>query len=84
MKKDWFVYILECSDNTLYTGITTDLERRINEHNFSSKGAKYTMARRPVLLVYFEMVDNRSKASQRELEIKALTKKEKLTLIRNF
>ena len=47
----YFVYILECADGTLYTGITTDLERRLDEHNNSSKGAKYTRARRPVVLV---------------------------------
>ena len=48
----WFVYILKCSDNTLYTGITTDIERRIKEHNSSNKGAKYTKTRRPVKLFY--------------------------------
>jgi len=84
METNWFVYILKCADKTLYTGITTDLERRINEHNFSSKGAKYTRSRRPVSMAYFEMFENRSQASKREAEIKKLSKKEKLNLIRNF
>lgn len=82
--KDWFVYMLECSDTSLYTGITTDLERRINEHNNSTRGAKYTKTRRPVHMVYFELADDRSKASKREREIKKLTRKEKLDLIRHF
>lgn len=84
MDKNWFVYIIECSDKSLYTGITVDLERRINEHNSSSKGAKYTRSRRPVHMVYFEMHENRSKATKREIEIKNLSKKEKLNLIRHF
>jgi len=58
MNKEWFVYIVECNDKTLYTGITTDLERRIKEHNYSSKGAKYTSKRRPVRMVYFEVSIN--------------------------
>ena len=84
MEKNWFVYIVECADKTLYTGITTDLERRINEHNYSSKGSKYTKTRRPVRMVYFETVKNRSEASKREYEIKKISKKDKLTLIRHF
>jgi putative endonuclease len=84
MTEEWFVYIVECVDKTLYTGITTDMERRINEHNSSSKGAKYTKTRRPVYMVYFESVSDRSTASKREAEIKKLSKKEKLSLIRTF
>lgn len=84
MEKEWYVYILECSDKTLYTGITTDLERRINEHNGSSKGAKYTRTRRPVRMVYFEVHDGRSNSSKREREIKKLSRKEKLEMIRHF
>ena len=84
MDNNWFIYIVECADKTLYTGITTDLERRINEHNHSSKGAKYTRSRRPVRMVYFEAVENRSLASKREYGIKKLSRKEKLILIRNF
>jgi len=82
----YFVYILECSDNTLYTGITTDLQRRLNEHNFSDKGAKYTKIRRPVTLVYNEECQGRSSASKREYEIKHLSRKQKLELFmsKNF
>ena len=77
----YFVYILRCSDATLYTGITTDLSRRLQEHNSSKKGAKYTMLRRPVELVYSEEVEDRSSASKREHEIKKLTKQKKTELI---
>ena len=77
----WFVYILECADGTLYTGITTDLERRVKEHNTSPKGAKYTRNRRPVKLVYNEEAEDKSSASKREYQIKKLSRKEKLLLI---
>jgi putative endonuclease len=74
--------MLKCSDGTLYTGITIDLERRVEEHNNTSKGANYTRARRPVSLVYFEEVENRSLASKREYFIKhKMTRKEKIELI---
>lgn len=75
------VYILRCSDNTLYTGITTDIERRIDEHNNSPKGAKYTRNRRPVSLVYSEACEDKSIASKREYAIKKLTRAEKEKLI---
>lgn len=78
----YYIYILECSDNSLYTGITTDLERRISEHNTSDLWAKYTRVRRPVKLVYFEEMENRSLASKKEIEIKKMTKKQKLELIK--
>ncbi len=77
----YFIYILQCSDDTLYTGITTDVQRRLNEHNNSDKGAKYTKIRRPLKLVYQETHDDRSSASKREYFIKKLTRKEKLELI---
>jgi len=77
----YYLYILECSDNTLYTGITTDIQRRVKEHNSSVKGAKYTRVRRPVKLVYKEEFADRSSASKREAEIKKLSRKEKLALI---
>lgn len=77
----YFIYILKCSDDTLYTGITTDVKRRVDEHNGSVKGAKYTKLRRPVALVYSEESENRSSASKREYAIKKLTRKEKLELI---
>jgi putative endonuclease len=79
----YFVYILECSDGSLYTGITKDLVKRLEEHNTSSKGAKYTKARRPVKLVYKESSLDRSSASKREYAIKKLTRLKKLQLI-NF
>ena len=77
----YYVYLLKCIDNTLYTGITTDLQRRLKEHNSSSKGAKYTKNRRPVSLEYYEEYADRSSASKREAAIKKLSRKEKLLLI---
>ena len=78
----YFVYILKCADETFYTGISTELERRIGEHNSSDKGAKYTRMRRPVTLVYSENYPDRSSASKREYQIKKkMTRAEKLTLI---
>ena len=77
----YYVYILECSDKTLYTGIATDLQRRLDEHNNSDKGAKYTKIRRPLKLMYSEESENRSSASKREYEIKKLSRKKKLELI---
>ena len=76
-------YILRCADETLYTGIATDLKRRLHEHNSSEKGARYTRSRRPVRLVYSEMFPDRSSASRREYEIKKLSRREKLQLIRD-
>jgi len=74
--------MLECADGTLYTGIATDIERRIDEHNHSPKGAKYTRTRRPVKLVYTEKYSDRSTASKREYEIKKkMSRKEKLALV---
>lgn len=77
-----YIYILECSDKTLYTGWTNDINKRIECHN-SGKGAKYTRGRLPVKLVYFELLDNKSLALKREIEIKKLSKKDKLLLINN-
>ena len=77
----YFVYILKCSDDTLYTGITTDVKRRVKEHNNSDKGAKYTKLRRPVEVVYSEESEDRSSASKREYAIKKLKRKEKMELI---
>lgn len=79
----YFVYILRCSDGTLYTGIAIDLKKRINEHNTSLKGAKYTQSRRPVLLVYSEAAENKSIAMKREIAIKKMTKEKKELLV-NF
>ena len=81
----YYVYIVKCADATLYTGIATQLDRRIEEHNSSPKGAKYTRIRRPVKLVYSEEYADRSAASKREYEIKKkMTRKEKLALIEPF
>jgi len=79
----WFVYILRCADNSLYTGITTDVSKRINQHNGAdNQGAKYTHGRRPVALVYQESSSTRSVASKREYEIKSLKKQQKEQLIK--
>lgn len=77
-----FIYIVTCSDGTLYTGYTTDLQRRINEHN-AGTGAKYTRGRTPVELVYSEEYQDRSTAQQREAEIKQLSREQKERLIKN-
>ncbi|MES3518134.1 MAG: GIY-YIG nuclease family protein [Natronomonas sp.] len=74
------VYVLRCADGTLYTGYTTDVERRITEHN-AGEGAKYTRGRTPVELVHTEDFDERSAAMSREYEIKQLSRGEKLSLI---
>lgn len=79
---DWTVYILRCSDHSLYTGITRDLNRRLNEHNEDNRlAAAYTRARRPVSLVYQEAHPDRSSASKREAQIKKMNKAEKEKLI---
>jgi putative endonuclease len=78
----YYLYILKCADKTLYTGITTDLKRRITEHNDSKLGAKYTHSRRPVKMVYSKKFKNRSTASKEEARIKMLTKPQKLGLIK--
>lgn len=75
-----FVYILKCSDNSLYTGYTNDLEHRLKMHN-SGKGAKYTRGRTPVKMVYFEELPDKSSALKREAAIKKLNKTNKLKLI---
>ena len=80
-ESEWYVYMLHCDDGSLYTGITTDLERRISEHNDNKLGARYTRARRPVKLAWFEQRDSRSEASIREAEIKKLDRKQKASLI---
>lgn len=77
----YFLYILECVDGTLYTGITTDLDRRILEHNTSPLGARYTSSRRPVKLVYAKSYLNRSIASKVEAKVKKMTRVEKIKII---
>ncbi len=75
----WFVYLLKCKDDTLYCGISNNLEKRIKTHN-SGKGAKYTKSRLPVILFYYETVLNKSEALKREYQIKKLSKSEKIYL----
>jgi putative endonuclease len=79
----WTVYILRCADDSLYTGITTDLERRVSEHNGHSPkaGARFTRSRQPVTLAYSETALNRSEASKREMAIKSLSREQKLALV---
>ncbi len=77
-KGPWFIYMVRCGDNSLYTGIAKDVGKRILEHNSdNTSGAKYTKARRPVALVYQEACESRSVACKREYEIKQLSRKEK-------
>jgi putative endonuclease len=78
--KKWFVYIVECSDGTYYTGISTDVNKRISTHNIG-RGAKYTRSRLPVICVYSKEYSDRSEANKEEYRIKQLTRKEKIKLI---
>ena len=80
----WYLYVVRCSDGTLYTGITTDVTRRLHEHNVTKKGAKYTRARRPVELVYWIDFHDRSTASKAEFRFKKLSRKEKLDVIATY
>ncbi|MFC6756904.1 MULTISPECIES: GIY-YIG nuclease family protein [Haloarcula] len=76
-----YAYVLRCSDGSFYTGYTTDVQRRLGEHN-AGEGAKYTRGRTPVELVHVERFDSKSAAMSREYEIKQLTRAEKETLVR--
>lgn len=78
-----YTYILKCSDNTLYTGWTNDLEKRLKAHN-AGKGAKYTKTRLPVEIVYYESFEDKIDAMKREYAIKQLSRKEKLKLIQGL
>lgn len=78
-----YTYIVKCNDNTLYTGWTNDLEKRIKTHN-AGKGAKYTKSRLPVTLVYYETFQTKEEAMRREWEIKHLTRSKKLQLLTSF
>ena len=80
MAGSWYVYVLRCADDTLYTGVTTDVARRVQEHNESPKGARYTRARRPVSLIHTEFFETRSAACAREAAIKRMPREEKLSL----
>ena len=77
----WFVYILKCRDNSLYTGITNDPKKRFNEHA-SGKGGRYTRSHKPVKIVYLERSLNKSKALKREARIKRMTRRDKFELIK--
>ena len=80
----WYVYIIEASDGSLYTGVTTDVERRFAEHGGSEKGAKFFRGRKPVKIVYQQDLPDRSAALKREVAIKKLTRQNKLLLISQF
>lgn len=82
-KEHGFVYIVKCSDLTLYTGHTNNVEKRIQKHNESKEGAKYTRSRRPVVLAYQEKLTNMTEARKREAAIKKLSRDQKLALIKN-
>ncbi len=82
-KTPWYTYILRCRDNTLYTGMTNDLEKRLAAHNDGS-GAKYTRARLPVDLVYYETMQSRSAAASREFKIKKMPRKKKQAMIASW
>lgn len=78
----WHVYIVRCSDGSLYTGIARDIDRRMRQHNSAgAAGARYTRGRRPVVVVYSEPWETRSQASRRECEIKRMSRREKEFLI---
>ena len=80
MEKIWYLYILRCGDGSLYTGITTDIQSRLDAHR-AGKGAKYTRGRAPLELVYSENCGDHSAALKRELEVKSLPRAEKMKLI---
>ena len=83
-KKNWFVYLLECGDQTLYCGITNNIENRLKQHRGEiTGGARYTRSRAPLKLVYQEQIETRSKALKREAFIKKMSRREKLELIKN-
>ncbi len=80
MESSWYLYILRCGDGSLYTGITTDVEKRLEVHR-SGKGAKYTRGRGPLALVYRERCGSHSDALKRERKIKAMSREEKLRMV---
>ena len=81
MEDNWFLYVLLCADGTYYTGVTTDTSRRLHEHNYSQRGAKYTCRRRPVKLIYSASYANRSEAQKAEYKFKKLTRTQKQGVI---
>lgn len=80
----WFLYILRCSDGSLYTGVTTDIDRRFNEHKEGKTGAKYTRSRFPIEIVYREACASRSEAQVKESALKKLKKADKEIVVKNY
>ncbi|MEA2070055.1 MAG: GIY-YIG nuclease family protein [Asgard group archaeon] len=80
----YFVYMVKCSDDSIYTGYTKQLQKRIHQHNHTKKGARYTRYRRPVKLAYYEIYKKQKNAMRRELAIKSLSRDKKLKLIKHF
>lgn len=84
MEKTWWIYVVECSDGTLYTGISTDVDTRVAHHNTSTRGAKYTRSRRPVKLATSFPAGSHSQALKQEAAFKKLTRKKKLEFIKEY
>ena len=80
--KSWFLYVVRCADGTFYTGVTTDVDRRLHEHNATRRGAKYTRTRRPVELIYRTDYKDRTTAQKAERYFKSLTRQEKEEIIK--
>lgn len=83
MEANWYLYILRCKDDTLYTGITTDVEKRLEAHRIG-RGAKYTRGRGPLVLVYQEECGSHSEALKREFQVKSLSREQKQCMIQNY
>lgn len=83
-QKTWFVYFLRCNDNSLYTGITTDVNRRLHQHNHTKLGAKYTRAKRPVTLAFIETAPDKSTACKREYQLRTLSKIKKEQIVSTY
>jgi predicted GIY-YIG superfamily endonuclease len=79
---DWFFYVVRCADSSLYAGVSTDVQRRVREHNSGARGAKYTRSRRPVSLAHYERFNDKGDALRREYSFKQLTRAEKLKVIK--
>jgi putative endonuclease len=84
IQKIWYVYFLRCNDNSLYAGITTDVSRRLHQHNHTKLGAKYTRAKCPVTLAFIETASDKSTASKREYQLRKLTKTQKERLVSTY
>ena len=79
---EWFMYVVECSDGSLYTGVTPDVQRRLHEHNSTARGAKYTRPRRPVTLIYASPPADRSTVMRQEADFKTLSREQKIITLR--